>query len=193
MYYSKIEYLVLDILSGLNNTLYYHGIHHTKEVINNSIIIAKHEGIDETDLELLKIGALLHDIGFLKKYIGHEEESCKMARKILSGFEMDQNQIDQICGMIMATKIPQYPKNLLEKIIADADLMYLGTNKFIEIGNTLFEELKANKKVSSELEWNKIQASFLNSHNYHTVYCKEKFTLPKNKNLDLINDWLRKN
>ena len=106
---------------------------------------------------------------------------------------MDPEQIDQICGMIMATKIPQNPKNQLEKILADADLMYLGTDKFLEIGNTLFEELIANKKIKSEVQWNEIQVSFLNAHTYHTDYCIKNFTLTKNKNLELIKHWLLKN
>ena len=82
MNYSKIEDYVMGILEkGLDNCLYYHGIHHTKEVIKNSILIAKHEGVRVEDLEILKIAALMHDIGFVKIYTGHEEESCKIANK----------------------------------------------------------------------------------------------------------------
>ena len=37
-----------------------------------------------------------------------------------------KKDIEIICGIIMATKIPQRPKNYLEEIICDADLNYLG-------------------------------------------------------------------
>jgi hypothetical protein len=46
----------------------------------------------------------------------------------------------------MATKLPPNPKNLLEKIICDSDLDYLGRSDFIPVSNTLFEELKACTK-----------------------------------------------
>lgn len=194
MSYSKIEDQVLNILKkGLNKNLYYHGIHHTKEVIYNSILIADQEVLSKKEIELLKIAALFHDIGFVETYAGHEEVSCKMARNILPDYNLNLSQINQICGMIMATKIPQKPKNLLEKILADADLMYLGTDKFVEIGETLFAELKANNKIKTELEWNILQISFLNTHSFHTFYCIKNYTATKLKNLEQIKYWLLKN
>ena len=63
--------------------------------------------------------------------------------------------------MIMATKIPQSPRNGLEEIICDADLDYLGRDDFYEIGATLFEELKAYNVLQNEREWNRIQVKFL--------------------------------
>ena len=42
----------------------------------------------------------------------------------------------------MATKLPPEPSNLLEEIICDSDLDYLGRSDFIPVSNTLFEELK---------------------------------------------------
>ena len=68
----------------------------------------------------------------------------------------------------MATKIPQAPKNLLERIICDADLDYLGRNDFYKIGNTLFEEFKEYKVISDEESWNRLQVGFIGGHNFFT-------------------------
>jgi uncharacterized protein len=75
--------------------------------------------------------------------------------------------------MVMATKIPQSPKTKLERIIADADLEYLGTDDFKRIGRTLFDEIQIYLNVESERQWNIIQMNFLKTHQYHTDFCKK--------------------
>ena len=57
----------------------------------------------------------------------------------------------------MATKLPPNPQNLLEKVICDADLDYLGRSDFIPISN----DIDLNT-------WNKKQVAFLSSHQYFT-------------------------
>ena len=73
--------------------------------------------------------------------------------------------------MIMTTQIPQEPHTQLERIIADADLDYLGRDDFYSIGKTLFDEFKIYLNVKDEAEWNRIQLNFLSNHHYHTAYC----------------------
>jgi len=68
----------------------------------------------------------------------------------------------------MATRIPQSPANLLESILCDADLDYLGRDDFKKIGQTLFEEFTEYSILQDEQAWNKLQVSFLSSHQYHT-------------------------
>ena len=69
--------------------------------------------------------------------------------------------------MILATKIPQTPKNILEQIICDADLDYLGRDDYEKNSNFLLQELKLKNDVT-ELEWLKIQVNFLEKHTYFT-------------------------
>ncbi|MES2797010.1 MAG: adenylate/guanylate cyclase domain-containing protein [Bacteroidota bacterium] len=192
--FELIEKRILKMLKhGLNPTLHYHGFPHTIEVIKNVIMIAEKEGITEEDIHLLKMAALFHDLGFLEAYSGHEAVGCRMAKEYLPAYSVSEEDIEEICGMIMSTKIPQSPKTLLEKILCDADLLYLGTDDFIVTGNTLFQELVENNKLSTEREWNELQLSFLKKHHFQTDYCKNNFTKKKNENLKLIKDWLNSN
>ena len=69
----------------------------------------------------------------------------------------------------MATKLPPNPQNLLEKVICDADLDYLGRADFIPISNNLYEELRALGKDIDINTWNKKQVAFLSSHQYFTT------------------------
>ena len=70
--------------------------------------------------------------------------------------------------MIMATKIPQSPKNKLEKIICDADLDYLGRDDFEVISNNLYTEFLDFGIVKDHNDWMQKQIGFLEFHLYFT-------------------------
>ncbi|MCF2446445.1 HD domain-containing protein [Dyadobacter sp. CY345] len=182
----KAEKYILDLLNkNLSSTLYYHGLHHTLDVVDQALILADEEGVkSEASLKLLKTAALFHDCGFMNTYKDHEEEGCRIARSELPLFSYTNEEIDQICGMIMATKIPQSPKNQLEKILCDADLDYLGRNDFEPIAASLFEELKSRQIIENEKTWNFVQVKFLESHHYHTNSARSKRAESKQKRLE---------
>jgi hypothetical protein len=93
-----------------------------------------------------------------------------MGRELLPGYGFDERQIELICGAIRATRVPQQPTTHLERIIADADLDYLGREDFYPISGTLFEEMKHFFNMTDEKEWNRIQLAFLKQHRYHTDF-----------------------
>ncbi|MGQ9847691.1 MAG: hypothetical protein ACUVQP_09380, partial [Bacteroidales bacterium] len=99
---------------------------------------------------------------------GHEQISAQIAQEILPRFNYTQEQIDIICNIIKATELPPKPKTLLEKIICDADLDYLGRSDFIPVSNTLYKELHEQKLIGSIEDWNKLQIKFLSAHQYFT-------------------------
>src|SRR5215204_1526087 len=138
-----------------NPVLAYHSVYHTMDVLCNAERIASEEGLtDGKKLLLLKLAALYHDTGFLFVYKGHEEKSCEIARKDLANSAITPEEMNTICSMIMATRVPQSPKNHLEEILCDADLDYLGRDDFFEISETLKAEWLAYKIVSSENDFN---------------------------------------
>ena len=73
-----------------------------------------------------------------------------------------------IQSLIMATKLPQSPKNHLEQIICDADLDYLGRDDFFIIGNNLRKEFLHYNIVANNEVWEKLQFNFLSNHQYFT-------------------------
>ena len=185
--YQAIEVFITNKLKrDLSPKLYYHGVHHTFDVLRAAELIAADEKISNNELFLLKIAVLYHDTGYMVTYKEHEEESCNLARTDLPGFGLNQEEIEIICGMIMATKIPSNPQTRLERIIADADLEYLGTDNFERISNSLFEEAKIYRNVRSQHEWNEIQIGFLSQHNYYTNFCRKNREQEKEKHLNEI-------
>lgn len=182
------------ILTRLRNELpadrTYHSIEHTLDVYASAIGIAEQEGVAGEDLVLLKVAALFHDCGFLVESTEHEEAGCGIVREVLPGFGFDPHQVERICGMIMDTRVPQDPKDLLGRILCDADLDYLGRNDFTRIGNTLFAELMAYGAVGSEREWNLLQESFLEGHRYFTGTNKRLREPVKRTHLAQVRAWL---
>jgi HD superfamily phosphodiesterase len=161
--------ILLNLEKNLSPNLYYHCLQHTVDVELQAKRIALQENIDnKEDLFLLNIACLYHDSGFLSTYTSHEVAGCELVMRELPGFGISTAQMQIICGMIMATKIPQTPYTKLEEIICDADLDYLGRDDFAPISRNLFMELKARNFVNSEHDWNTIQIRFFKQHNYFT-------------------------
>ena len=161
-------FILQKLKKELPKHLFYHSVEHVKDVFDATKRIAAAEGVKGHHLKLLLTAALFHDSGFLKGPKEHEKVSCDIAKKHLPSFEYTKEDINKICGMIMATRIPQSPQNHLEQILADADLDYLGRDDFFIIGNKLFEELSMYGIINDENEWNKLQKRFLESHHYFT-------------------------
>lgn len=185
MDYAAAKVFILNKLRReLSPKLTYHGLHHTLDVLRITIELCKLENIEGEDLTLLKTAALYHDCGFTIDNKEHEKIGCKIARDTLPGFHYTEEQIDRICSMIMATKIPQSPKNKMEQILCDADLDYLGRDDFYTIANSLFIELK-NFQILQDIEsWNRIQVSFLDNHQFFTPTNRGRRRPQKTKYLD---------
>lgn len=181
------QYILERLHSDLPDHLYYHGVHHVLDVLKATLTLAEGEQIQEADaLVLLQTAALYHDSGFIYTYQEHERRSCEIVRTVLPAFEYNDAQIDQICGMIMATKIPQSPQNHLEKILCDADLDYLGRADFVPIAQSLFEELYGLGMINDKNSWNELQVSFLREHRYWTYTAWQNRDQTKQQHLESL-------
>jgi adenylate cyclase len=103
-----------------------------------------------------------------------------------------QEQIEKINNLIMATRMPPKPTNLLEKIICDSDLDYLGRSDFIPVSNNLFEELKEQNKIGSLSDWNKLQIKFISGHQYFTETARNLREVNKQRQIERIKQLVGK-
>ena len=167
--FTDIQEIILDKLEmDLPGYLFYHNVKHTVDVVTEVELIGWAEGCSDEEILLLKTAALFHDAGHIVEYDNHEYHSTQIARQMLPEFNYSPDQIERICSIIMSTKLPPKPTDLLENIICDSDLDYLGRSDFIPVSNTLYEELKAQNKMGSLNDWNKIQVRFISGHQYFT-------------------------
>jgi len=181
--FKKLKKIVLKRLEGLSSDLTYHSLAHTLDVLQQCERIAIEEGITDPDqLFLLRIAALYHDTGFLRTYSEHESKGCNIFLEDVDGMGFSEQEKTLIVNLIMATKIPQKPKTLLEKVICDADLDYLGRNDFFSIGDSLRKEFLCYHVIGSNDEWESLQLNFLQNHRYHTQSSRKLREPVKQKN-----------
>ena len=153
----------------------YHTYGHCLYVRKKAEEIGRHEGTNNNEMRLLTTAALWHDVGHIHTSEGHEEEGCKLARLHLPAFHFSEHEIELICGMVMATKMPQSPTTKLEAVIADADLAYLGTADAGRQAENVFREWQALDRTLTREEWNRRQIDFLERHRYFTAYAQKVF------------------
>lgn len=191
--FTDLQEMVLDKLEReLPKFLFYHNYKHTIDVVNQAELIGYGEGVDDEAILLLMTAALFHDSGHTIGYDNHEYFGTQIAREWLPKFKYSEKQIEDICEIIMATKLPPQPKTLLQKIICDSDLDYLGRSDFIPVSNTLYDELKAQEKIGSLNSWNKIQVKFLSVHQFFTNTANSLREVNKQAQIERIKaiiDW----
>jgi adenylate cyclase len=179
-----IQEIILDKLEKeLPDYLY---VKHTVDVVTEVELIGWGEGCTDEEILLLKTAGLFHDAGHTVAYDNHEFYGTELVREILPKYSYSPDQIERICSIIMATKLPPRPTNLLENIICDSDLDYLGRSDFIPVSNTLYEELRAQNKMGSLNDWNKIQVKFISGHQYFTSTARSLREVNKQLQIDRI-------
>ncbi|WP_130733589.1 Pycsar system effector family protein [Flavobacterium sp. J27] len=168
----------------------YHDVNHTKNVVHAVRQIGEYEGVSEEDLELLQVAAWFHDTGYIKTKDGHEEESTRIASSFLRDNHVPEEKIEVINRLIMATVFNHTPKDLLEKIICDADYYHVGSCDYFSFLKELRTEWKlCNVAVFTEKEWLKENISFLKSkHTFYTDYAKNNWNKVKQQNLNILEE-----
>jgi len=183
--YNKLRKKSWHLLqSELPGELYYHSILHTVSSLKICEEYIRYFDIDRYDAKLLRIGVLLHDIGFTVSLDHHELEGAKIANELMIELEFTKSDIKVVTQLILATELPQKPKNLLERIICDVDLDYLGRKDFYEISDLLYQELLEKSQFFDKTQWNRIQIEFLENHTYHTEYAKKRRQGLKEQRID---------
>ena len=179
--------LILDKL--MNETpahLFYHNVGHTLDVYESVSTIATLEGVSQRDYRLLQVAAIYHDVGYLIERNNSEEHSCEMVKEYLPRFDYSLEEIESICRIIMATKMPQNPKSHLEEIICDADLDYIGRADFFNLSKRLYKEMIVLGTIQNWKEWIKLQELFMNQHHYFTASAIALRQAEKEQNLKII-------
>jgi len=187
MQYDQVHaFLISKLESGLPSYLTYHDTKHTKDVIAATEHLAASEKITGDELILLKTAALFHDAGFLQSHQDHEDFSCTLARKYLPDYHYSAEQVERICGMIMATRLPQSASDKLSQVLCDADLYYLGTDAYFKNAEDLYREFKRLDVIKTHTEWQLKQAEFLSRHRYFTPTAIREREEGKQANLEKV-------
>jgi predicted metal-dependent HD superfamily phosphohydrolase len=124
----------------LPTNLHYHNLDHVVDVFNEAILFGQHDCLPPRSLELLAVGAVFHDMGFIER--GQENESLGAnfaALAMSSDGSFSVSEINTVETMILDTQvrftdkgIMQVPTTELSRYLCDADVSNLGRTDFFE-------------------------------------------------------------
>lgn len=164
----------------------FHDFEHTVQTVTAVRIIAEGFQLDDRAVMLAQLATWFHDTGYAQGPEDHEERSCDIAERFLTG-KIPAEDIETVLGCIRATKVPQNPSNLLEQVICDADLSHLGMDIYWSRTGKLRQEfVLARNRVMSEPEWVDFELNFMLNHEYHTVIAQEMFNKRKAKHIQQL-------
>ena len=166
----------------------YHNFRHEREVLRAAENLAQMIHLDYVQSALVRTAAILHDVIVVPGRKDNEEKSVELIQVPLLEIGYSQSDVNVIGSLIMATKMPQQPKNLLECIICDADLDSLGRPDFLYWGEKLRSELGIPKNRS----WYEAQLIFIDNHSYHTKAARKLRDNGKRKNIEKLKKILEK-
>ncbi len=181
------QYVTTFFHTHANDKLVYHNLVHTENVVNAAIEIGNHYRLNDVDYFIVVTAAWFHDIGYYTEPGRHEEKGAEEAAVFLNRKGVDATTVETVANCIRATRLPQNPQTLLEKIVADADLFHLGTAKFAELNKIIRKEFIElhNIDISKE-EWRNKTIRLLETHQYHTDYCRLLLNDTKAKHLEKL-------
>jgi len=187
------QYVISMFDKHTKHELPYHNKAHTQFVVDSAIQIANHYQLSDNDFFIVIVAAWFHDTGHLKTHENHEEESVKIADAYLKGTEVTSDVIARINECIMATVMPQNPKDILGEIICDADMFHLGLDSFIDKYKLLRKEIEIiTKKEITKEAWRLETVEFLEKQHYFTDYCNLLLNDQKNRNIEKLKSRLDK-
>ncbi|HNS39768.1 MAG TPA: phosphohydrolase, partial [Promineifilum sp.] len=97
-------------------------------------------------------------------------------------------QIETVCGIIAATRLPQRPENLLQELMCDADLDLLGRDDFMKLNYELLMEVRrVTGRLISDTDWLRAQVQFLCNHRYFTAAARASRAEGEKRNIALLD------
>lgn len=182
-----------DMLQKFPKEYVYHNISHTTEVAKAAEEIGSACKLDDDAIETVVVAAWLHDTGYFMNCDQHERISADTARQLLTGWGAQEQKIADIQRTILATTMPQNPKDIMGQVLCDADLAHLAKCDIIEHGKRLRNELSSirNMNFDSDAAWLRFNISFFKAHSYFTEYGQQVLQPLKKKNLKILKQQLK--
>ena len=189
-----IDNTILFVKKQLENAEGGHDWFHIERVYKNAKVIAENE--QNCDLEVIKLGALLHDIADSKFHNGDETVGPKVAREFLEKENVAEETINHVVQIIenISFKGGNFEKKFISKeleIIQDADrldaLGAIGIARTFNYGGfknrTIFNPNIAPKFNMSKEEYKNSDAPTINHFYEKLLLLKDKMNTASGKKI----------
>ena len=182
------EFIFEKLEVELPKTLFFHTAEYARHLYHYAGLLSKAENLDMEENLLILTASLLLPVGYMENYLNPEAESSTFAMKILPAYHYSEKQIQNISNFILASKYPPEPKNLLEKIMVDIRLEYLGRADFIKMYKLLFLERNEYLENMEIRIWKEQQIRFLENFSYFTAGAKRLGEITFDKQIQRIQE-----
>lgn len=186
------EYVRTYFAGHADDRLTFHNLRHTQDVVKAAMQMGDHYQLSERDYAILLTAAWFHDIGYFTDALHHEQMGVELSATYLKengAIEEDATFLQEVTDCILATKMPQSPKNLLAEILCDADLFHLGTDDFSDKNSALRKEKEAFKgEKISKSAWREANIKFISTQKYFTDYARLLLDDTKEKHLNKLKE-----
>jgi predicted metal-dependent HD superfamily phosphohydrolase len=162
----------------------YHSLQHTLQVTAVLKQLCEMEKVSAADTQLAAIACLFHDAGFYIDNTAHEAAGARLAAEYLGGQGLAPHAIGTVCRLINATARHAPPADVLEAIVCDADLHYLGTEDYTRQADLLRKEWEMTQsRFYTDQKWLEINQAFLEKHLFYSASAQRLFQKVKASNL----------
>lgn len=189
----KTEKYVTGILLNLPQSMVYHNLIHTRDVVKAAEKIGNYANLNDNEINILLLAAWFHDTGFKYVYDEHEAKSIEIAEEFLKENKVSNDVIEKVSSTIKSTHIDIKPKTLIENVLNDADFIHLSKKSYFDKVLLLRTEMEnINGESLSDNEWHEKNLQFLRNHRYYTEYGKTVLAPKVEKNMLLQQKMIKK-
>lgn len=169
---ARTKEFVVNTLRRSPGSICYHDLGHTERVVKAAVLIGRSSHLPTGQLNAAMIAAWFHDVDYYHGAMGHEERSALIAKTRLTAWGAGAPFVRDVSQAILATRMPQSPRNEMEMVLCDADLAHLASDTYEAHAALLKEELENGQGYPqvSEFEWCRTNLQFLRQHTYFTDY-----------------------
>jgi class 3 adenylate cyclase len=172
------DYVFNTYLNEYPVTLHFHNKSFLKRVYDHSELLCRAENISEEDILLARTAALLMYTGLKTTYENYEIRSAEYAREVLPEYGYNEGQVTRIYNLILATREPYDPRNVLEQVLIDSKMEYLGRPDYIRMVKLLYLEYKTSGRELPIKEICQMQSVLQDSFSYFTFAAQRLREIP---------------
>jgi class 3 adenylate cyclase len=185
------EILIAKLEAELNKNLYFHNYEYARHLFEYSQLLAKAANMDLEETLLLRTAALFLNIGFIGGYDNQENRSAEYARAILPDYNYTEKQIGIVSNLILSSKWPPEPQNMLEMALYDIKMEYIGRADFIRLYKLLFLEQNQYMRSVDVLEFKRAQLEIIKNYQFFTDSARRLREISLEEQLERIknDDW----
>jgi adenylate cyclase len=166
---TDLEELVFPKLEAeLHRNLYFHNSEYARHIYEHSELLAKAADLDLEEILLIRTAALLLNVGFTGGYENQENRSAEYARNILPEYNYSEKQIAVISNLILSSKWPPEPVNMMEMVLYDTKMEFIGRADYIRLYKLLFLEQNQYTKSIDVNEFKRKQLEIIQQYLFFT-------------------------